>query len=151
MKSRPGKSAAKKIMRVATVFTGVGATAAFGPAAMAAPANTPVPQPYKLTVYTGIGNTYEQVCAYKDVGSGEWTCTPKERNPHYLTGSESMSFGNNWRRGEVKVWIWSSTNHEYLALCNTNGAYNGHFKATGGVSLSAGNGFALGPFNGQEC
>jgi hypothetical protein len=84
MKSDPGKSATKKIMRVATVFTGAAAvTAAFGPAAMAAPANTAVPQPYRLTVFTGTGVWTEQVCAYQDEANGIWSCTAK--NPTLIT------------------------------------------------------------------
>jgi hypothetical protein len=139
LESRPGKSAKKrKTMRAATVFTGVtvatvGATVGF---AGDATANTQVPMPYRLTVYTDKWIvSKEQVCAYKSPYPGYWTCTPIQPvQINYTYGS--VSFGNNWRDGKVNVYFWDS-GKEYGLTCNTNGAYNGHFKATGGVSLTS--------------
>jgi hypothetical protein len=139
------KSATRKTMRVATVFTGAAAvTAGFAPSALA---NTRVPQPYRLTVYVGADVQRIQVCAYQSPAPGHWTCTPI-RNPtyHYSTPygdvriSGSTSFGTNWRDGKVNVWVWGYSYYGTMVesgyTCNTNGAYYGHFKANGGVSLT---------------
>jgi hypothetical protein len=139
MESHPGKSAKKKVMRAGTVFTGAAAaTVAFAPAALA---NTQVPQPYRMTVFTGFFTSREQVCAYKDVGAGQWTCTPIQNVRKLISGS--VSFGNNWKDGKVNVWYWVD-GLEYLATCNTNSAYYGHFKAAGGVSLTGPSNEAMG-------
>jgi hypothetical protein len=130
-------------MRVATVFTGAAAvTVGFAPSALA---NTRVPQPYRMTVYVGSDVQRVQVCAYKSPSPGYWTCTPI-RTPtyHYSAGglarvAGSTSFGGNWRDGKVNVWVWGSPNGSQVEsgyTCNTNGAYYGHFKADGGVSLT---------------
>ena len=153
MKSVPGKSSAKKTMRVATAFTGVAAgVAAFAPAAQAAPDNAPVPQPYTLWVKTSGNVAYMQVCGYKDVGSGKWYCTGQEVNSPYFSSNKvhSASFGTNWKRGKVNVYLWSGSSTEFDATCNTNGAYHGVFR-TGGVVLSGGFNAALGVKKGQEC
>ena len=153
MKSVPGKSSAKKTMRVATAFTGVAAgVAAFAPAAQAAPDNAPVPQPYTLWVRTSGNVAYMQVCGYKDVGSGKWYCTGQEVNSPYFSSNKvhSASFGTNWKRGKVNVYLWSGSSTEFDATCNTNGAYHGVFR-TGGVVLSGGFNAALGVKKGQEC
>jgi hypothetical protein len=137
-------------MRVATVFCGAAAAStAFGPAAMA---NTKVPAPYVLTVYTN-GYVYkEQVCAYFEFTAGnQWYCSPIRKNPHFNASAGSVDWGGNWADGKVNVWVWNGSGREFLATCNTNGAYNGHFKAAGGVSLTAGGGSAIGPYTGQEC
>ena len=153
MKSVPGKSSAKKTMRVATAFTGVAAgVAAFAPAAQAAPDNAPVPQPYTLWVKPSGNVAYMQVCGYKDVGSGKWYCTGQEVNSPYFSSNKvhSASFGTNWKRGKVNVYLWSGSSTEFDATCNTNGAYHGVFR-TGGVVLSGGFNAALGVKKGQEC
>ena len=153
MKSVPGKSSAKKTMRVATAFAGVAAgVAAFAPAAQAAPDNAPVPQPYTLWVKTSGNVAYMQVCGYKDVGSGKWYCTGQEVNSPYFSSNKvhSASFGTNWKRGKVNVYLWSGSSTEFDATCNTNGAYHGVFR-TGGVVLSGGFNAALGVKKGQEC
>lgn len=131
-------------MRVATVFTGVAAaTVAFAPSALA---NTRVPQPYRMTAYIGSDVSSVQVCAYKSPSPGDWTCT-SIRTPTYHHSAHgarvagSTSFGGNWRDGQVKVWIWGTsadgTKQKEEYTCNTNGVYYGHFKADGGVSLTA--------------
>jgi hypothetical protein len=153
MKSVLGKSSVKKTMRVATAFTGVATgVAAFAPAAQAAPDNPPVPQPYTLWVNTSGNVAFIQVCGYKDVGSGEWYCTGVESNSPYFSSDKVHTnyFGTNWKRGKVNVYLWSSSNTEFGATCNTNGAYHGVFRA-GGVSLSRGFGAPLGVHKGQEC
>jgi hypothetical protein len=140
-------------MRVATAFTGVAAgVAAFAPAAQAAPDNAPVPQPYTLWVKTSGNVAYMQVCGYKDVGSGKWYCTGQEVNSPYFSSNKvhSASFGTNWKRGKVNVYLWSGSSTEFDATCNTNGAYHGVFR-TGGVVLSGGFNAALGVKKGQEC
>ena len=143
MESRPGKLTKKNVLRAATVFTGAAAaTVAFAPTALA---NTKVPMPYRITAYTAPDVHAEQVCGYKDIGSGEWTCTSVKEVSRNTSGS--VSFGNNWRDGKVNVWVWYSPgeNAQYEAgfTCNTNGAYYGHLKATGGVSLTGISGYAF--------
>jgi hypothetical protein len=130
-------------MRVATVFTGAAAaTAGFAPSALA---NTRVPQPYRMTVYVGSDVQSVQVCAYRSPSPGHWTCTPiRKPTYHYSAGGAriagSTSFGTGWRDGKVNVWVWGysyyGTKVESGYTCNTNGAYYGHFKANGGVSLT---------------
>jgi hypothetical protein len=95
LKSDPGKSATKKTMRVATVFCGTAAaTAAFGPTAMA---NTKVPAPYRLTVYTN-GYVYkEQVCGYRDYGGVKWSCSSVRVNPRFNAPAGSVSWGRQER------------------------------------------------------
>lgn len=128
-------------MRVATVFTGAAAvTAGFAPSALA---NTRVPQPYRMTVYVSPDVARIQVCGYQSPYPGHWTCTPIRTPTHHFSKGGlalipgSTSFGGNWRDGKVNVWVWSSPNNtESGYTCNTNGAYYGHFKANGGVSLT---------------
>src|ERR1017187_9696653 len=99
MKSVPGKSSAKKTMRVATAFAGVAAgVAAFAPAAQAAPDNAPVPQPYTLWVKTSGNVAYIQVCGYKDVGSGKWYCTGQEVNSPYFSSNKVHSASRSEER-----------------------------------------------------
>jgi hypothetical protein len=129
-------------MRVAAVFTGAAAvTAGFAPSAGA---NTRVPEPYRLTVYVSPFVLQIQVCAYQSPSPGHWTCTPKKTPTHHFSASGreipgSTSFGTGWRDGKVNVWLWGAPNYslvESAYTCNTNGAYYGHFKANGGVSLT---------------
>lgn len=158
MKTSSGNPPGKKAMRVSTIFAGAVAIAAgFGPAAQAAPDNPPVPQPYTLWVNTKSSIYSIQVCGYKDVGGGQWTCTVKHHNPYYgqiYSGHpyHSNYFGGNWKRGKINVWEWRLTGNsssEWGHTCNTNGSYHGIFR-TGGVSLSGGFRFPLGASN-SEC
>jgi hypothetical protein len=143
MKSVLGKSSVKKTMRVATAFTGVAAgVAIFAPAAQAAPDNTPVPQPYKIWVDTASTVQSLQVCGWKDVGTGKWTCTAIEHNPNFDKVGTANYMGANWKRGKVNVWMFdfpggSKAGH----TCNTNGSYSGSLR-TGGVSLFGNANFA---------
>ncbi len=111
-----------------------------------------MPQPYTLWVKTSGNVAYMQVCGYKDVGSGKWYCTGQEVNSPYFSSNKvhSASFGTNWKRGKVNVYLWSGSSTEFGATCNTNGAYHGVFR-TGGVVLSGGFNAALGVKKGQEC
>lgn len=141
-------------MRVATAFTGVAAgVAAFAPAAKA---NTSVPYPYKIWVNTSPVISQVQVCGYKDVSNGKWTCTAKHGNPCFSVSGEphacGLYQGSNWQTGKTNVWMWTPTNggiEEFGHTCNTFGSYHGVFR-TGGVSLSAGNHTSLGASN-AEC
>jgi len=142
------KSPTKKTMRVATAFTGaiagaIGGVAAFAPAAHA---DTAVPYPYKIWVKLSDYVGFVQVCGYKDVGGGDWTCTAVQNNPDYYKQSYAAYMGSNWKDGKVNVWVWGSISgaNEHGDTCNTNGAYYGTLR-TGGVSLKSvdGGGFGL--------
>jgi hypothetical protein len=151
MKSDRRKSAAKKTMRVSTVFAGVAAAAnIFGPAAQAAPDNPPVASPFVIWVKTGESVLYLQVCAYKDLGTGSWYCTAVQSNPGYLKSVRSNYMGINWKRGKTRVYEWPNgalpPYSPYTHACNTNGSYHGLFRtgeAGSGVALSAGSRRAL--------
>jgi hypothetical protein len=120
MKAIPGRPTAKKVMRVATVFTGVAALATvFGPTE-AAEANVPAPQPGRIWVYTSILAAHIQVCGYRDQAGSPWRCTSIQR------ASFIQSFGGGWRRGKVNVWLWNSAGKEYGHTCNTNRSWNGY-------------------------
>jgi len=157
MKSILGKSAVKKTMRVATAFTGAAGFAAAGLAAYApaAKADSAVPYPYDMWVDANRLVYSVQACGWKDTNEGTWTCTLKHHNTNFYSGTcepstcteEAPAYqGSNWKDGQVDIYTWGGPHgsKETQHVCNTNGAYVGHFRGTGtsfGVSLSANNDF----------
>jgi hypothetical protein len=104
MKSVIEKPAGKKTKRVATVFTGAAALgAAFGPAALTAPAaqatpaNAPLKFPESFVIWVNTSPlVYSlQVCGYKfdsPIGEYVWRCTTKEHNPWFSKVESHANF-----------------------------------------------------------
>lgn len=152
MKPVTGKSTTR--MRVATAFTGVIAgTVLFGPA-RAARANSAPEMPYKIWVDTKPNVTDLQVCGYKDLKGSPWECTGVISNPGFANGSHFNYMGDNYRLGEVKVFVWSGSppTNEHHDTCNTNHYWWGSLRSNGThVYLTRVNGEGMGVSINSSC
>jgi hypothetical protein len=152
MRPVTGKSAAR-VMRVATALTGVVAgTAIFGPAQTAL-ANTPLEDPYRISVKLSKDVGELQVCGYKSLKGSPWECTGITVNGGYNKEPYVNYMGSDWRRGKVNVWVWNNTQtDEHLHTCNTNGGYFGTPVSDGArVILANSGGFGLTLNYGSSC
>jgi hypothetical protein len=103
-KEKTSRPKAKKIKRVATVFTGVAAGAA-GMMVPATPAMAAT-QYYQAVVLATQGEVNIQVCGYNQYNT--WICTGEKNATWVSTGGGygvyAASWPNWWFRGYTRVW-----------------------------------------------